>query len=182
MLKRYTEKAISHFKGTIIDFETCSDFCREFRDSRQYKNIVPMIFGYINSDELQILCANGSPCLGELTSKINEILPNLERPFFAFNCHFEQGVFYHACLRKVIFDCELNKEKFEAKLRAVRELGISNYDDPFFDDGNKCKVSWLNGDYERSIRHNRSCLLKERDILLKRNHREPEDFLFCEEP
>jgi hypothetical protein len=175
MLRRYTERIQSVFSGTIIDIESYGPFCRGFDDSREYKDIVPTIFGYINSEELNVLCAQGTSGLHELTAKISELLPSLNKPFFAFNCNFEQGVLHHSCSEKVSFDGELNMKKFEPKWRAVKTLGIPNHNDPFFDDGSKCMSSWLNGDYENSIMHNRSCLLKERDILLKRRYRKPDD-------
>ncbi len=175
MIKLHNEKVSSCFKGTIIDIESFGDFCRGFGDSREYKDHVPTIFGYINCEELNVLCALGQESLEELRLEIINILPSLERPLFAFNCHFEQGVLNHYCSVKVEFDGELTKERYEPKRRVVKEMGISNYDDPFFDDGSKCKYSWLNGDYESSIKHNRSCLLKERDILLKRGARKPDE-------
>jgi hypothetical protein len=177
MIKRYNEKLSSCFKGTIIDIESYGNFCRGFGDSREYKDIAPTIIGYINCDGLNILCAMGISALNELKLKIGELAPTFERPLFAFNCHFEQGVLYHSCSVKIRFDGELNQERYEPKKQAVKVLGIPNYDDPFYD-GSKCKVSWLNGDYESSIKHNRSCLLKERDILVKRNHRKPEELKF----
>lgn len=178
MIKYHSEKDRSSFEGTIIDIESFGNFCRGFGDSREYKDIIPTIFGYINCSELNILCAIGNPALFELKAEIGKVLPKLERPFFAFNCNFEQGVLHHSCSKKIVFDGELNEEKYEPKWRAVKTLGVSNHDDPFFDDGSKCVGSWLNGDYERSIMHNRSCLLKERDILLKRSFRKPEELKF----
>ena len=35
-----------------------------------------------------------------------------------------------------------------------------------------------NGEFDKAIAHNRACLLKERDILLKRRPREPEELRF----
>jgi hypothetical protein len=180
MLKVHSERINSCFDGTIIDVESFGGFCRGFGDSREYKDIVPTIFGYINCKELHVLCAMGKPALNELTLRINKLLPVLERPFFAFNCNFEQGVLHHSCSERVIFDGELNQEKYEPKWRAVKTLGIPNHNDPFFDDGSKCMASWLNGDYESSILHNRSCLLKERDILLKRSFRKPDELKLFE--
>lgn len=180
MLKHYTEKVSSCFKGTIIDFESYGDFCQTYRgiDSREYKDIIPTIFGYINCDELNVLCANGKDSVPQLASRITALMPTLERPLYAFNCHFEQGVLHHYCSKKVLFDGELNTDKYESKWRAVKALKIPNHDDPFFDDGNKCKLAWLNSDYPRAIAHNRSCLLKERDILLMRSYREPDEQRF----
>ena len=64
------------------------------------------------------------------------------------------------------------KSKYEPKRNAVRRLGIGNYGDPFDGDGKKCKEAWLRGDaIDKCIEHNRACLLKERDILLKRGFR-----------
>ena len=75
----------------------------------------------------------------------------------------------------VEFHGELNKEKFEAKRIAVQALKIPNYGDPFNDNGKYCMNAWLSGEIDKAIAHNRSCLLKEKDILLKRGFRKPDD-------
>lgn len=176
-MKEYNENIKSNFKGNIIDIETIGNFCN-FYDSRRYMDIVPVIFGYINQDCLSILCAKNKESIDRLKQKIIGILDTLERPFHAFNCDFESGVFFHNLNNKIIFDKELNAESFEAKRNAVSFLKIPQYDDPFFDNGRLCMESWLNGKIEKSMAHNRSCLLKERDILLKRGFRKPDELKF----
>jgi hypothetical protein len=179
MVKVHNENIKSNFEGTIIDIETIGNFCN-FYDSRRYMNIVPVIFGYINKDGLSILCAKNKDSIDTLKQKIMDILITLERPFHAFNCDFESGVFFHNLNKKIIFDKELNREKYEAKKNAVSQLKIPQYDDPFFDNGKQCMESWLKGEIDKSIAHNRSCLLKERDILLKRGFRNPDELKFKE--
>ena len=56
----------------------------------------------------------------------------------------------------------------------VQKWGIPNYGDPFNNSGEECMLAWLRGDYENAIKHNRSRLPKERDILLKRGYRKPD--------
>ena len=46
-----------------------------------------------------------------------------------------------------------------------------------YDKGFDCMNAWLRGNQKQAIQHNRSCLLKERDILLNRGYRLP-DFLW----
>lgn len=174
MIIVHYEKIKSTFDGTIIDIESIGNFCGGYEDSREYKDTIPTIFGYINSSELKILCAQGKTALKELNEKIIKITPSLEKPLFAFQCHFERGVLFHSCGLAVKFDGELNKEKFEPKRDVIRLLRIPNYNDPFHDNGYRCMEAWLEGDYENAIKHNRSCLLKERDILLMRKHRKPD--------
>jgi len=175
MLLTHSEKNDLPFNGTIIDIESIGDFCRGYCDSREYKDIIPTIFGYINNCELNILCAKGHNALEELKEKIIKVMPTLRKPLFAFQCDFERGVLFHSYGVIAEFYGELNTEKFEPKRDAIRLLRIPNYDDPFHDNGYECKKAWLRGDYKGSMRHNRSCLLKERDILLKRNHRKPDE-------
>lgn len=177
----YSEDVKSTFNGTIIDIETIGDFCRGYGDSREYKDLVPIIFGYLNKDGLNIYCAKGLNSLEKLQESVLETLPELERPFYAFNSVFEIGVLYHAWGMELFFEHELNEERWESKRKAVLKLNISNYDDPFFDVGKKCKEAWERGDIEKSIAHNRSCLLKERDIMLKRGHRNPDNFILYRE-
>lgn len=182
MLLRYSEKNDVPFDGTIIDLETIGQFCGYY-DSRDYQRLEIIIFGYINKKELRIFCAEGKEAIPELIKKSLELLANLDRPFFAYNCCFEMGVFYHSCGLKIKFDGELMKEKvqgvkWENKREACSELGVSNYGDPFDGFGEKCSEAWLDENYEDAVRHNRSCLLSERDILLKRGHRKPDHFIF----
>ena len=170
----HSEVTKSNLRGTVIDIETIGEFCCEHQDSRRYQDIIPVIFGHIDDNRLQIFCAKCDNSIEELKDTIIQILPELKRPLYAFNCCFEQGVLFHSCRIDVKFDGELTKEKFESKKLAVASLGIGDYDDPFDDTGFKCKLAWEKGNTGLSIRHNRSCLLKERDILLKRGYRTPE--------
>lgn len=176
MVKVYEEVKKSDFKGTIIDIETIGDFDRSYFDSRHYANLLPVIFGYATNNVLRICYVEKRKEIEDLEQKIIEVLPRLKKPFYAFNCEFEVGVLFHSCGQNVRFDYELNQEKFESKRGVVRLLGINSYDDPFNDDGRLCKEAWLRGEIEDCIHHNRSCLLKERDILSKRGSRKPDDF------
>jgi len=173
MLISHSEKIKSDFEGTIIDVESIGSFCRNYPDddSMQYSKIIPTILGYITKDELKILCAKGKSALNELQKETLKILPFLKKPLYAFQCRFERGAFYHCYDYTLKIDGELNAGSYEWKGDACAKLGIPNYGDPFNNSGNDCRLAWLRGDYENTIKHNRSCLLKERDILLKRGYR-----------
>jgi hypothetical protein len=171
VIKEHQEILNSGFEGTIIDIETIGDFVKLYKyDSRQYKAIQQVILGYINKERLQIYCATDAAGIEVLKSMTPKILETLPRPFYAFNCSFERGVWFHHIGVEIDFNGELQGEPFESKKNAVRHLKISNYDDPFYDVGLKCMIAWNSGDYEKAVAHNRACLLKERDILLKRGH------------
>ena len=180
MVVEHIEEIKSNFEGTIIDLETIGDFNREHRDSRQYKNIIPVIFGFIDKDGLKIYCAKTKDSIDKLKEKIKTILPNLKRPLHAFNSNFEEGSLFHHLGEHIHFERELNQRKFEAKKSTVVLLEIPQYDDPFDDNGLFCMQAWLAGEIEKAIAHNRSCLLKERDILLKRGFREPDKLTLVE--
>ena len=173
MIQIHKENINSPIEGTIIDIETIGNF-NEYPDSRRYMKIVPVIFGYIDSECLHIHCAKKIDSLEKLREIIAKELESLEGPFYAFNSDFERGVFFHSLNTEVPFERELNKEKYEAKRRAVAELKIPQYDDPFTDNGKLCSEAWQKGNLKDAIAHNRSCLLKERDILLKRGFRTPD--------
>lgn len=178
MIKRVEEND-SNFKGTIIDIETIGKFNRLYKyDSRQYGEMIQFILGYINKEHIHIYCAEDMSEVRQLNDVTKSIIESLSRPFYAFNCEFESGVWFHRIGITIHFDGELNKEKYEPKKDAVRVLGIPNYDDPFFDDGYKCIQAWEKGALDEAILHNRACLLKERDILLKRGYREPDELEF----
>jgi len=179
----HKENISSDFVGTVIDIETIGEFNKLYRytnDSRQYQHIQQVIFGSINSRALHIFCAKGMEAISELKGKTEGILDSLERPFYAFQSDFERGVFFHHLGKKVNFDGELQKGR-ESKRVVVRDLGILNYDDPFYDKGLWCMDAWLKGDFSAAIAHNRACLLKERDILLRRGCSTPDELKFAPE-
>lgn len=179
MVKVFEEIINSAFKGTIIDIESIGNFSNSFfkSDSRHYSKILPVIFGYITNEGLKIIYAEKKKDIRYLIERIIAVLPTLKKPFYAFNSDFEKGVLFHACGIRISFDCELNYEKFERKAKAVSLLGIDNYDDPFFDSGYQGMKAWEKGNIEFAVKHNRSCLLKEKDILMKRGFRTPDEFI-----
>jgi hypothetical protein len=179
MVQIFEETINSGFEGTIIDIESIGNFSNSFSksDSRHYSKILPVIFGYITSEELKIIYVDKKEDIRYLIKRIIILLPTLKKPFYAFNSDFEKGVLFHACGMRTIFECELNYNKFEGKAKAVSLLRIDNYDDPFFNSGYKCMKAWEKGNTELAVKHNRSCLLKEKDILLKRGFRTPDEFI-----
>lgn len=178
----HSEEIKSDFKGTIIDIESIGDFCKGYPDSREYQDIIPVIFGYIDKNGLNIYCAKGIESVDKIKNIIVDTLPNLTKPLYAFNCNFERGSFHHTCGIAIDFDGELDRKKYERKRDAVIILGIENYDDPFNDVGYKCLLAWKEGNIDLSIQHNRSCLLKERDILMKRGFRTPDEMILYSSP
>ncbi len=180
MLLSHVEKASTPYLGTIIDIETIGGFRDYYSDldSRRQSGLTPTMLGYLCDGSLKINYIETTNDLPAFISQIEKVLPLLPRPFYAFNCDFEASVFFHTCDMKIVFDYELNLEKYEAKWRAVKSLGINNYDDPYFDDGKLCRIGWEKGEYQACVSHNRSCLLKERDILLKRGTRKPNKISF----
>ena len=171
MIIEHKEDISSNFEGTIIDIETIGEFLNQYPDSRRYRDMQLVIFGFINRDILHILCAKGLRAINELKERIDKIIDSLERPFYAFNADFERGVLFYELGKEIDFDGELQKEKFESKVDAVRDLDISNYADPFYSRGFPCIKAWEDGEFDSVIAHNRACLLKERDILIKRGFR-----------
>ena len=172
------EDAQVSFEGTVIDLETIGKFRRGYDDSRCYADIKPVIFGYISKDSLGIRYIKDEEDLPLFRKEIKGLLASLDRPFYGFNSIFEMGVIYNFIGQEVIFEREINQERFEKKEYTVNDLGIPSYDDPFHGDGLACMKAWLNGDVDESVKHNRSCLLKERDILQKRGHRQPDTMSF----
>lgn len=175
-IHKLEEEVISDIDGTVIDIETIGDFDKQYRgDSRYYRNVKQVIFGCVNANGLYIYCASGAQGIDELQEMTKVIMDGLKRPFYAFNCAFESSVWFHHIGIKVDFDGELQKFRYEYKKDAVASLRIPNYDDPFHDEGVKCIEAWNSGNVKHAIAHNRACLLKERDILVKRGYRIPEN-------
>jgi len=171
------EDISSNFEGTIIDIETIGEFLNQYPDSRRYKNIQLVIFGFINRYALHIFCAKGIEAISELKEKTEDIIGGLQKPFYAFNSQFERGVLFYELGREIDFEGELQEDR-ESKANVRSYLGIPNYDDPFFDSGYLCMKAWENGEFDEAIAHNRACLLKERDILIKEGFRKPDELKF----
>jgi len=179
-MRKYEESIKPPIQGTIIDIESIGDFNNHYPDddSRQYSDIQPVIFGYLSEGILVIYCAENKDEKSCLIQQIKDEFQQLPSPYYAFNSRFERGVLFHSCDMIINFECELNMMSREKKKYTVQSLGIDNYDDPFYDNGYQCLISWENGDIESAIKHNRSCLLKEREILRKRGFREPDKMIF----
>ncbi len=106
----HKEDISSNFEGTIIDIETIGEFlqCNTY-DSRRYKDIQLVIFGFINRHALHIFCAKGIEAINELRETAEKIIDSLERPFYAFNSEFERGVLFYALGKEIDFDGELQE-------------------------------------------------------------------------
>ncbi|HEX7475207.1 MAG TPA: hypothetical protein VF318_04510, partial [Dehalococcoidales bacterium] len=175
MIQEHIEESKAEFEGTILDIETIGEFDRVYSyDSRNYRKLQQVIFGYITKEKLHIFCARTLEGIEKLRLLTPEIFAGLKRPYYAFNCNFESGVWFHHAGMQIDFDGELQGEPFESKKNAILRLRISNYNDPFYDQGFMCIKAWNDRDFAKAIAHNRACLLKERDILLKRGHCEPD--------
>jgi len=173
----HKEDISSSFEGTIIDIETIGEFFNQYHDSRRYKDIQLVVFGFINRYGLHIFCAKGIEAINELKETAKNILNSLERPFYAFSSEFERGVLFYELGMQIDFDGELQRGS-EPKARARKRLGIPNYDDPSYDNGYLCMKAWEAGEFDTTVRHNRACLLKERDILVKEGSRKPDGLKF----
>ena len=95
MIQELREEIVSDFKGTIIDIETIGDFNGRYRntgDWREYEGIQQVIFGYVNSQYLQILWVKQKEEIAELNDRVAKIIDTLEKPFYAFNTAFEKNV------------------------------------------------------------------------------------------
>jgi len=105
----HKEDINSDFEGTIIDIETIGDFLNQYYDSRRYKDIQLVIFGFINRYALHILCAEGMSAIDELRERTDKIIDSLERPFYAFNTEFERSVLFYEFGKEIDFDRELQE-------------------------------------------------------------------------
>jgi len=177
LIIEHKEDINSNFEGTVIDIETIGEFHNEHFDSRRYKDIQLVIFGFIDRHNLHIYCAEGIEAISELREITERVINSLERPFYAFSSEFERGVLFHQLGKKIDFDGELQRGR-ESKAKARKRLGIQNYDDPFYDRGLWCMNAWNNGEFDAAIAHNRACCLKERDILIKEGFRKPSKLKF----
>jgi hypothetical protein len=179
VIQEYRVEVKSDFEGTILDIETIGEFDPGYPyDSRHYRKFSQVVFGYVDKEQIHICCAQNPEGIEKLKLMTPGIFAALKRPYYAFNCNFESGVWFHQAGIQIDFDRELQGEPFESKKNAIPLLKISNYNDPFYDKGQLCIKAWNDLHFQKVIAHNRACLLKESDILLKRGHWEPDRVRF----
>ncbi len=174
-MKTYSEIQNLNYPGSIIDVETIGNFAHGYpkHDSREFKDMKIVIFGIINANKLSILCAEGKNDLDALLKTVKVGLSNYQsrQPLYAYNAHFEMGTLYHHYGIKIPFDFELQPIDCKNKEAHMENLGIYNdYGDPFNappSRGLQCSKAWESNDFDRAIRHNRACLLKEQAIMLQ---------------
>lgn len=174
----YHKKQEHSYQGTIIDIETIGNYVAHVYpryDSREFKDIKVVIFGYINQEGYHIYCAEGIndiPKLEEIAKPLIEKIDKQGRPLYALNCHHEMGTIFHHYGIKLVFDKELQARDYERKEDALIAMGIDPkpFNDPFQNKksgGLACKMAWEMGQYNLSLQHNRACLLKEQALMLK---------------
>lgn len=173
LLKYSQKELILYFEGTIIDGEKIGWSDNRFKDSRRYRNMTPAIFVYINRDVLKIICGENKSSIEWEKREVSRLLSEREKQFMPLMRYF--GNRFIPFFGTAINLRENNKERYENKEKVVKLLGIYQYYDPFNGSRKLCIQAWLRGDLQRVMAHNRACLLKERDILLKRGFREPDE-------
>jgi len=161
------------FEGTIVDFETIGLFTPmpshrlEFGQDfiRKYQKIKVTTVGILSGGVLQIAIALGREHLDMFGKKALSIVSGSDRPLYAFNKPFEEGCLFWISRSMFNFENELQAFAMENKERAVQQLKIPSYNDPYRGQGRRCVDAFIKGDLENIAKHNRACLLKERDIL-----------------
>jgi len=167
------------FEGTIVDLETIGPFTPvssrrlEFGQDfiRKYQRIKVTTVGTLSDGVLQIAIALGPEHLDKFGKKVFSIVSRSDRPLYAFNKPFEEGCLFWISKNILSFENELQAFSRENKERAVQQLKIPSYNDPYRGQGKKCVDAFIKGDLENIAKHNRACLLKERDILRIRGAR-----------
>jgi len=165
---------IEKLNGTIIDLETLFEPCKDKYkpwESEGYIKKTIICLGYLNKERIKIYCCETLHEYNDLNKKIKNGVLTLQKPYYAFQHYFEKYVLKHNCELDIIFEGELNQHYYEKKENAINKLNISNFDDPFDGNGGMCMNSFNQGNIENVIKHNRSCLLKEYEILMKRGFR-----------
>ncbi len=168
----YVENIQTDIVGSILDLETIGEFSRGGAVNNafaEYREIKITTVGVLTRDKIVIRIANGQNALSEFQELAVEMILDTKRPLYAFNKRFEEGCFYWASGgRRLIIEHELQRFPREKKENVVRMLGIDSFGDPYHGEGRRCVVAFAAGDLESIVRHNRSCLLKEAQILKKR--------------
>ena len=173
------EQVDCDFEGTIVDLETIGSFTHvssrrlEFGQDyiRNYQRIKVTTVGTLSDGVLQIAIALGQEHLDKFGKKALSIVSQSDRPLYAFNKPFEEGCLFWISRNMLSFENELQASPRENKERAVQQLKIPSYSDPYRGKGKMCVDAFNKGDLESIAKHNRACLLKERDILRIRGAR-----------
>ena len=160
-------------EGTIIDLETVGPIHDRFKGTQRYEEVKPYLFGYLTGNMIvqkYVEKSDHIPALLEFIKETN--FADFPKPLYAFFVEFETGVIYCSAGKRLLFDRELKKGK-GSKEELVKKFGIRNYDDPFPGQGIRLIQEFENGNIVDSLRHNKACLSKERDILYRRGYVDP---------
>jgi hypothetical protein len=166
MVLENTEQVETKFKGTIIDLESIGDFNYDFPrwKPEHYLGIRPTIFGYLTNDMLVQYCAESESEIPVIVDEMKKTIPKLEEPFYALNTHFESCVILNTCSLEPPFRDVRHYKLSGGKWDIRKFLGFPTYGDPFNGIGYRCLLEWKKGNYYDCLKHNRACLLIERDI------------------
>lgn len=160
--------------GHIIDFETYGTIDYDKNDENMYNNVRPFIIGLLNLE-----CDMISQYYVKdnyLDKKfLKTLMSCIYGPFYAFSSQFEKAVIKNFTdldieFRELQKPYSLTKTYYEKKQFTCNNLMIDNYDDPFDGDGGLCITEFEKGNIDDCLRHNRSCLFKERDVLNARGY------------
>jgi hypothetical protein len=163
------ELIVSIPQGTLIDIETTGL-------DGSYDEIV--IFGYIQGSRLEIICRT-SEKEGPFIAQIARLVPNLSRPFYAYNLSFERGFLKAKGINIRGIDLfQPWKEKAEAlRLKWPKLDELFSHAEHYFNEpvisGKDVPLLWEeflktgDKDYlQQIVRHNESDLLRELYLLV----------------
>ena len=162
-----------NFEGTIIDLKSDGGpFLNYLDGAYRYSKHQALSVGIMDEDNIEVIAKTFQTTPEQFAITIEKSLGARNRPYYAFNAEFDMAILSDLLRDEIVFDREIKVEK-ETKEIQVKNLRISNFDDPFRSDDSQAGNLWKkhletqdNAHIYNIIAHNRASVLKEYYLLL----------------
>lgn len=163
-----------NFEGAIIDLESDSaPFIDYLQGAYQYSKHSAISFGILDKDFVEVIAKTCNATDSQFANEVEQSLEKRKHPYYGFNTELDMALLSNLLGSEIIFDGEIRIERVKKELQ-VRNVGVSNFDDPFNGDGSLASFSWkkhLETKETKYIQdvlaHNRACILKEYSLLFR---------------
>jgi hypothetical protein len=162
------------FEGAIIDLESDgAPFIDYLQGAYQYSKHSATSFGILDKDNVEVIAKTCQSSEYQFVKEVEQSLEKRKHPYYAFNTEFDMALLSKLLEQEIIFDRDIMVERVKKEMQ-IRNLGISNFDDPFNGNGCLAGSSWKRHLETKEIKHvhnvmahNRACVLKEYSLLLR---------------
>lgn len=167
------------FVGAVIDLETDGQpFLNELWGAGRYKLHCAVSCAILNEEYVEVIAKTCETPDCVFAKEVEKSLAKTNHPYYAFNSGFDMAILSKLLGKEILFNRELQQFTRQSKKYYRQNLRISNFDDPFHDNGKLAGLEWKKHLKTREkecvtkiMAHNLTCVLKEYCILVRGGYR-----------